>query len=549
MPKARKTKLNSDAPSSELPSAQSPFDDSNLDDIELNPSEVGSIPRSGFAALLKKHISGKGSDASKKDGNVGEDGSDEGSDEKSVSKKKRISSAKCFADPVEDMADYNNLLKVMEERYIPRLTNVTPVKLLSHYGYADSTLGIPIPYYIFSIPTVFVGYKRAKRKTPSTDDFFGAFISEMSMFHFLIDELGLPRDHVIIKHTCEYYKIPERSFNEQYSDEKISAFGDSIRKSRFFKNGHASLPFPNQLGRDLKTIKNCWYYNKPGVAIPEGLLSIDTDVVLHDLDLPSDGTVRFYTYQDFKLADDTTRHMKKVVQENTKDWDKIIKKYGVEQAMEIYNARFPKVEPTRRRKRNSHGNSNSSGDDDGSARNGSASEDGSAGNSPNLSSKVEKHAGLSEVMKKIESKILIRSSEDFYSNDLTSSSDSNGSSSGPDNLETEEKGDFYLEEEILLSSTLDAPNGKRTQSTTAGDDDEILFSDEDNDPPHSGGSRNSTDSRSSPAPVRTSAPVPVSSSPNTARRSDQLVNPHTITPSNTGRAARLATQSSQRRRR
>lgn len=253
-----------------------------------------------------------------------------------------------FEAKVEDFPDYDHIIGHLDST-VGLLTQAPVVTLCNKLCYSDRLTAQPCLYYTLSIPHFRVGQKRAGGIAPTTDDFYGTFASEISLFAFLMGILGLRRTHPIVQHSREYYKVSPKTFERKFSEKAINNFLDSIKKSRASPLGTTPIPHISQLGRGKKLYKAVWYFNTSNIEIPEALKYIDTNSVIDEEGLlekmdPTLQSYRFNNYEDFCAAESAVQNLKEANANSNKYWRNIIKEKGAEEAARLYAQEFPPSE-------------------------------------------------------------------------------------------------------------------------------------------------------------------------------------------------------------
>lgn len=193
----------------------------------------------------------------------------------------------------------------------------------------DSLSAAPCPHYVFTIPKDGVGlYKKENTQGPYSN-YIGSFVNELSMMTFLIVECKLPRDHIIVRQTAEFYNI---NMETKYPTSTLQEYWTSIYNSKHL-GGKSILPQPSQLGRSKKSIKKVFFYrNGAANTYPQNNFYIDT------ADLKKQhgygGSVDFYDYNVFVLRDKQAREEKKDNSNNKNMWESHIKNVGYDQALQ-----------------------------------------------------------------------------------------------------------------------------------------------------------------------------------------------------------------------
>ncbi len=349
------------------------------------------IPKSVFNSIQKK---------------VEQEASQPPKEKKPKKEKKKVRS-KEFDAKIDDMAEYERIMAHFEST-IGLLTQAPISSLCNKLCYTDRVTTQPCLYYCLSIPHFRVGEKRAKSTAPTTDDFYGTFASEISLFSFLIGICGLARTNPIVQHCREYYKISPKTLERKFSDAAITNFLETIKKSRAVPLGTLPIPHISQLGRGKKLYKAVWYYNTINVEIPDNLRWINTDRVVAEEGLltnqaPELQAYRFNTYLDFTESEAAVQAHKAANSSSNKYWRDIIKEKGAEEAMKLYYAEFPEKEASQRTT--------------GTKRKDAALSKLRNSDQKKKVQKVEDNQNLETTMKDIESKILRSSAINYYSDD------------------------------------------------------------------------------------------------------------------------------------
>ena len=329
--------------------------------------------------------------------------------EKKPKKEKKKARSKEFDAKVEDIEEYERTCQHLEST-VGLLTQAPIISLGNKLCYSDRLTAQPCIYYALSIPHVRVGQKRANNIAPDTDDFYGTFASELSLFSYLIGVMELPRTHPMVQHCREYYKISPKTLEKKFSDTAIDSFLETIKRSKASPLGNLPIPHISQLGRGKKLYKAVWYFNKPDIEIPENLRWINTQKVIEEEGLLDKmdvrlNTYRFNTYADFKECEAQVQAHKAANSNSNKYWRDLIKEKGAEEAMRLYREEFPEKKET---------TTKTTG-----AKRSPASSKLRNSDQKKKVQKIEDDENLETTMKDIESKILRSSALNYYSDEAS----------------------------------------------------------------------------------------------------------------------------------
>lgn len=234
----------------------------------------------------------------------------------------------------EEMKEEYNLLVTRIKKNIGTLSFGRLVNFGEYRcALADSLTGMPCKFMCWSIPTDQVGILRAENIRANDSYFLGSFSSELSMFCYLLKVLSLPRDHVMVLQTAEYYGI---SLANKYSEETVSSFYESIRKSKLGNDEDSfnAIPMPGQLGRSAKSLRNVFFYrNGPLDHYDSSKRFIDCPKLLSLYNCIGG---RFYDYREFCDADRQARNRKSRVQATKAEWENHVANVGIEQALKDF---------------------------------------------------------------------------------------------------------------------------------------------------------------------------------------------------------------------
>lgn len=251
--------------------------------------------------------------------------------------------------------EYSELIEKLVST-IGTLTNAPVVTVGDKFMFSDSYIGLPIPYYVFSIPTAIVGKKKETGKLPCTDDYIGSFINEISMITFLITKLKLSPTHKLVRDTCEHHGI---NLEKRFPLSSINEFDASVYNARCM-GGSGPLPNPSQLSKNMKSLRYVWFYNRPGSDIQDKRYSIDTDKLLQDISKSQELSYNFNCYKDFEIKDNEIREKKKNNALVIAQYQSFIKIHGLDSCNAILeDAKKNKSSPSKKRKRGGQANNNS----------------------------------------------------------------------------------------------------------------------------------------------------------------------------------------------
>ena len=305
-----------------------------------------------------------------------------------------------FGNDLEEI-EYTQNVSIIEST-IGTLTNAAIVTCAGLYYLACSMAGTPCAYGGYSIPKEVVGRKRAAGLEIVTDDFLGFFGSETALFAYLTCVMKLPRDNIMVLHSCEYLGITKLNFDTKFTQEKLDQYHQSLIQGRQHKGGSGPLPVANQLAKTKKAHKGFWFYKTDPSFSPMGYRSLDVVQLLSESDRSELGGCKFYGYQDFVEADDLARTKKKENAEKGNYWRKRILEVGEEQTRKEYEEQLAlSAEP-------------------GSGNQVSGSKRKRTPQVSGANKKKPSQDGIKEVMAAIERKISSRSAENFYTETETS---------------------------------------------------------------------------------------------------------------------------------
>ena len=360
-------------------------------------------------------------------------------------KEKKSKNPKDFAAHVDDMDAYHNTCQKMKAQ-IGSLGEA-PITLVNNtFARIDNTSGQLCLVWAIGIPHKCVGTKRSQGIKPGPEDFYGCFAHETSLFYYLRYILGVDREHPLVKHSREYYKISPKVFETKFSEENLRAYAEALNKSKVNGIGTGSIPYLSQFGRGKKFLKTVWYFNRKDVPIPDNLNWIDTDELLHDNGLEKGDVANFYSYEDFTEQQTKVSENKKENSAKNKYWKQLIEEMGPEEAAAYFSQHFPQsTQPFGAGKKRKASSSNPTQEDTSSS-------------SSVKAQKIEEDKNLHETMKDIEGLILRSSACNFYSDE-----DSTGDE---EEEESSSQQVFENAEEINLESSESESSEEEQKPTT-----------------------------------------------------------------------------------